>query len=100
MLDSKKIKKSEDFFLAHGNISTLIGRLVPVIRQLISLPAGFSKMNLKNFIVYTSIGSAVWTVILALLGYYLGANKKLLERYYQELKWFFIGVALIVIVYL
>ena len=100
MLDSKKIEKSENFFLKYGNISTLIGRLIPVIRQLISLPAGFSKMNLKNFIIYTSIGSGIWTIILALLGFYLGANEELLAEYYQELKIFFEFLAVIIFIYL
>jgi membrane protein DedA with SNARE-associated domain len=100
MLNSKKIEQSEKFFLKYGNISTLIGRLVPVIRQLISLPAGFSKMNLKNFIIYTSIGSGIWTIILACLGYYLGANKNTLEKYFGEIELFFIGIALITFIYL
>lgn len=100
MLNSKKIEKSENFFLKHGNISTLIGRLIPVIRPLISLPAGFSKMNLKDFIIYTLVGSGIWNIILALLGYYLGANKKLLEKYLEELNWLFIGITLVILAYL
>lgn len=99
-LDNKKIEKSENFFLKYGNISTLIGRLIPIIRQLISLPAGFSKMSLKNFIFYTSVGSGIWTIILAVFGYHLGANKLLLEKYYRELEWLFIASALIIFIYL
>ncbi len=100
MLNSKKIEKSEKFFLKYGNESTLIGRLVPIIRQLISLPAGFSKMKLKNFIFYTSIGSGIWTIILAFLGYYLGANKNLLEKYFKEIEILFLVVGLAAFIYL
>jgi len=102
MIDSKKIEKSEKFFLEHGNASTLIGRLIPVIRQLISLPAGFAKMNLKSFIFYTSLGSLIWTILLSFLGYYLGANQEILLAYYEDLKWslFFIFVLLILVLFL
>ena len=91
-LDVDKIKKSEDYFLKYGNISTFIGRLVPAVRQLISIPAGFSRMKLKNFILYTTLGSGIWISILAVLGYQLGANKDLLSEYYDQIKtalWFF-----------
>jgi len=90
MIDRRKIEESERFFLKRGNISTLIGRLIPIIRQLISLPAGFAKMDIKSFIIYTSLGSALWTVLLALLGYYLGENQELVLKYYEDLKWFLI----------
>ncbi len=99
-LDQDKIKKSEDYFLKYGNISTFVGRLVPAVRQLISIPAGFSKMNLKSFIFYTSLGSGIWISILAILGYQLGANKELLSQYYSQIKtglWF---LGLVFIVYL
>lgn len=82
LINSKKIEKSENFFLKYGNVSTFFGRLIPVIRQLISLPAGFSKMNFKNFIFYTFLGSAIWVIILAVLGYQFGANiDKILDSF-------------------
>jgi len=96
LINSAKIKKSEDFFLHYGNISTLIGRLIPVVRQLISLPAGFARMNFKSFCFYTAFGSGVWVVILAILGYAFGSNQELLAKYYKEISWFFIILAVVI----
>ena len=98
MVNSAKIKKSEDFFLRYGNISTLVGRLVPVVRQLISLPAGFAGMNFKSFLFYTTLGSAIWVTILAVLGYAFGSNQELLARYYKEISWFFIALGLLAVI--
>ncbi len=95
MLSGEKMQKAEDFFNKHGNISTLIGRLVPVVRQLISIPAGLSKMNVGGFALYTFIGAAIWNVILALLGYlaYQAADPTVIQRYSH-----IISVAIIAIV--
>lgn len=84
LINSKKVKIAEDYFLKYGRISTLMGRLVPAVRQLISLPAGFSKMNFGQFVFYTFLGSGTWTIILAVLGYSFGANQEILEKYYKE----------------
>ena len=62
----------EKFFDKHGAISTLIGRMIPAIRQLISIPAGLAKMSILPFSLYTAIGAAVWNCILVAIGYYLG----------------------------
>ncbi|NQU83710.1 MAG: DedA family protein [Parcubacteria group bacterium] len=94
LISSKKIKKSEEFFLKYGNISTLLGRLVPVVRQLISLPAGFSKMNFKNFVLFTFLGSTIWITVLAILGYAFGSNQELLLKYYKEISLFFVILVL------
>ncbi|MDD5291353.1 MAG: DedA family protein [Patescibacteria group bacterium] len=96
LINSAKIKKSEDFFLRYGNISTLVGRLIPVVRQLISLPAGFARMNFKSFLFYTAFGSGVWAIVLAILGYAFGANQELLAKYYKEISWFFVILAILV----
>lgn len=87
LLDEAKVKKSEDFFLKYGRVSTFSGRLVPVVRQLISLPAGFSKMNFASFIFYTFVGSGIWVVVLAVLGYSIGSNEELLGNYYHIIKY-------------
>jgi len=62
----------EEYFVKHGSFSTFISRLIPGIRQLISLPAGLSNMDIKKFTIYTTAGAGVWVVVLAILGYYLG----------------------------
>jgi membrane protein DedA with SNARE-associated domain len=83
LIEPKSIQKSEDYFIKNGNISTLIGRLVPVIRHLISIPAGLAKMPLRSFIIYTTIGAFIWNICLALMGYFI--PKELIENYYHEL---------------
>lgn len=71
LIDEAKVQKAEAFFDKYGVLSTLIGRLVPVVRQLISLPAGLARMGIGRFIIYTSLGAGIWNVILAGLGYYM-----------------------------
>jgi len=83
----EKVARAEDYFLKNAVAATFIGRLIPVIRQLVSLPAGFSKMPFSKFIFFTTLGSFIWVSILAALGYFIGANQELLNLYYQEIKW-------------
>ena len=85
LLDSAKVQKAEDYFRAHGNVSTLVGRFIPAIRQLISIPAGLAKMHIGKFILFTSIGAATWNTILAILGYVAHGQKDLIDKYNHEL---------------
>lgn len=71
LLDEQKVIKSEEFFNRYGVLATLIGRLVPAVRQLISIPAGLARMNIGKFALYTAIGAGLWNGILAAMGYYL-----------------------------
>lgn len=96
LLNREKLERAEKHFEQYGDISTFIGRLIPVVRQLISLPAGFVKMNLSHFLFFTSIGSGIWVVILAVLGYQFGAQQEVLQKYYSELGMIGIGLGLIV----
>jgi membrane protein DedA with SNARE-associated domain len=77
----KTINKMDNFFYAHGPISTFTGRLIPGIRQYISLPAGLSKMPIVPFSIYTTLGAGIWVGILAMLGYYIGEHQELVKEY-------------------
>ncbi len=70
LLNEEKLQRAEHFFNKRGEMATLIGRLLPVIRHLISIPAGLSRMNYGRFLFYTALGSAIWNAILAALGWY------------------------------
>ena len=74
LLNSDKVKQAEEYFDQHGAMGTLIGRLVPAVRQLISIPAGLSKMNVLRFLFYTTLGAGIWNSILCGLGWYIGHN--------------------------
>ena len=85
LLDSAKVQKAEDYFREHGNVSTLVGRFIPAIRQLISILAGLAKMHIGKFILFTSIGAACWNTVLAILGYVAHGQKDLIDKYNHEL---------------
>ena len=73
LIDEAKVQNAEKYFDKHGAVSTFIGRLVPAVRQLISIPAGLARMGLGRFVLYTSLGAGVWNAILAALGYYMAS---------------------------
>jgi membrane protein DedA with SNARE-associated domain len=89
LLTEKNLERSERFFAQHGEISTLIGRLFPVIRHLISIPAGLHKMPLPKFILYTAVGAGVWCAILTYIGYFLGQHEASLrtEEIHRYVTW-------------
>lgn len=79
-ITEEKFAKFEAFFNRHGEISTFNCRLIPGIRQYISLPAGLAKMNVARFVLFTGLGAAIWTLILMLLGYFIGENEELIKK--------------------
>ena len=84
-LHEHNLNKVEDFFRRHGSFSTFFGRLIPMIRQLISIPAGLARMNLIKFTIYTGLGAAIWVIVLAMLGYILGQNQELISQYLHNI---------------
>ena len=87
------LEKVETFFKTHGPFSTFTGRLIPVIRHYISLPAGLARMNLGLFCFYTGVGAGLWVSILTFLGYYFGQNEALLNEHLHT-----ISIALLVFI--
>ncbi len=100
LLDKQKVEKAEKYFDKHGKSSTFIGRLVPGIRQLISIPAGLAKMNIGTFICFTALGAGIWNIILALLGYLGHGNKELIDQYSHELSYILLGLGVLFVAYL
>ncbi|MDD4993556.1 MAG: DedA family protein [Paludibacter sp.] len=100
MLSSAKIQKSENFFNEHGKTSTFIGRLIPVIRHLISIPAGLAKMNYLSFLLYTFLGAGLWNIILAGLGYLAHGQQDLINKYSHQLSYVFLLIGAVLLVWL
>lgn len=104
LIDRAKVERAEAYFDKHGAISTFIGRLIPAIRQLISIPAGLSRMNVAKFTLFTFLGALVWNAVLGLLGYWLSTAVPLdmlfqkVEEYNRYLTWMGYGLALVCVV--
>jgi membrane protein DedA with SNARE-associated domain len=84
LVSPKTLDKLEEFFTKYGDISTFSGRLIPGIRQLISLPAGLAKMDMKKFLLYSGLGSGIWVIFLSVLGFVVGENQDLISKYLKE----------------
>jgi len=84
-ISEETLVKMETFFQKHGAFSTFSGRLIPGVRQLISIPAGLSKMDIKIFSFYTAIGAGMWSMVLIALGYILGENEMLIKSYLHQI---------------
>lgn len=100
-ITEEKFARVETFFLRHGEISTFIGRLLPVVRHLISLPAGIYGMNHLKFSLYTLLGAGIWVTILTWLGYFIGSNQELIMEYSHQILFGVLALsALIIFVYI
>jgi len=95
-IKNETLDKMDNFFEVHGHISTFTGRLIPGIRQLISIPAGLSQMNLKVFSFYTALGAGLWSLILIILGYVMGENEELIKAYLHQITFVAVGSALLI----
>jgi len=96
-ISNSAMEKMERFFNAHGPISTFTGRLIPGIRQLISIPAGISKMGLMPFTLYTALGAGIWSIVLISLGYVLGENKALITSYLHQITLVMLGAIIVLV---
>ena len=105
LLDREKVETAEKFFEKHGAVSTFVGRLIPAIRQLISIPAGLAKMHIGKFLFFTTLGAGVWNAVLAAAGYFLASvmpEEEMLAtetKYNDELKIVCVVVILAVIAF-
>ena len=97
LLSEERVMHAEEYFIRNGKTSTFIGRLVPGVRHLISIPAGLAKMSLRDFMLYTFIGAGIWNVILAFIGYYLYAVR---EQIFPYIGHILLGIGVIFVVYL
>lgn len=96
LVNKEKVEKAEEYFIRNGNSSTFIGRLVPGIRHLISIPAGLAKMNLSKFVLFTTLGAGIWNICLAAMGYLAYNQKGAIEKYSHE---FSIGLMVLGIIF-
>lgn len=109
LIDEPAVKKAEAYFDERGALSTFIGRLIPAVRQLISIPAGLARMKMSTFLLFTALGAGIWNAILAALGWYLSkvpgieTKEQLIERvseYSSEIGYFFIALGVFIVGYL
>ena len=109
LIDEAKVQHAESYFDKHGALSTFIGRLIPAIRQLISIPAGLARMKMHTFLLYTTIGAGLWNTILAIIGYYLStvpgieSEEQLIAKvteYSHEIGYCFIAIGIFIVGFL
>ena len=95
-ISEESIDKADKFFQKHGHVSTLVGRLLPVIRQYISLPAGIARMPMKTFMLFTTIGAGAWVIVLTFAGYLLGEHQDMLKEYLHVITLVCVGLAVLI----
>ena len=109
LIDEAKVQHAEEYFDKRGALSTFIGRLIPAVRQLISIPAGLARMKIGTFLLYTTLGAGIWNAILAAIGWYLSTvpgietEEQLLAKvteYSHELGYIFIALGVVILSFL
>lgn len=105
LINREKVERAETYFDKHGAASTFFGRLIPAVRQLISIPAGLARMNIGVFIIFTTLGALLWNTILGLLGYWLSKSvapadlHDAIEHYNSYLSWAGLGLLVILLAF-
>jgi membrane protein DedA with SNARE-associated domain len=97
LVSSETLDKADRFFARHGHISTFVGRLIPGIRQYVSLPAGVARMNLAVFSLFTALGAGIWVVVLALVGYWVGNNQALVMNSLHKITVVTLGLCVVLV---
>ena len=97
LLSKEKVEHAENYFIRNGKTSTFIGRLVPGIRHLISIPAGLAKMSLRDFMLYTFVGAGIWNIILAIIGFYL---YEIRDQIFPYIGHILLGLGVVFVIYL
>lgn len=95
LLNKEHLEKTEKWFSKKGELTIFIGRFIPVVRHIISIPAGIGKMNLKKFILYTILGAGIWNSFLTYIGFVLGKNWEAISQYSDYLSWGVLGIIII-----
>lgn len=98
-IKKESIEKSEEYFRKHGKISTFVGRLIPAVRQLISIPAWLAKMDLWHFMFYTFLGASIWNIVLFVVGYVLWKNWEMVMEYNHIFKQIIIWIIVLVVLF-
>ena len=107
LIDRAKVEHAEEYFRQHGATSTFFGRLIPAVRQLISIPAGLAGMRLDHFLLYTTLGAGIWNTVLALIGYAIYTQvpagtttaqvAEIAKGYSHEIGYVILGLAIVVV---
>jgi len=99
LIKEETLDRLETFFSKHGEVSTFTGRLIPGIRQLISLPAGLARMNIMKFTFYTAIGAGIWASVLVFIGYLVGSNQELIAHYMKVVTLFTLASVVVILLW-
>lgn len=97
LVKESDLDRTEQWFARHGGKAVFFGRMVPLFRSFISLPAGIERMPLARFLLYTTAGSAIWNTVFVLAGYFLGENWHVVEQYAGIFQWVVIGGVVLVV---